>query len=220
MKTESKKSNIQQNKNIAEKQTIIEKPTESELSEVEPLTIENDELNENSITEISDSENSKNESNLINEVEPEPEEITESDTKPEQIKELESDSITESDEKQITEKIELSAKQKIKALQKDIEYKKLLLEKEEIKVRDWRTQAKVRDDKNEKMLEKKKKEAEELIKTAQARYEKLKAGTKKWWWDYSTNHENKKIQQIKDAIATREKAIFLLQEQETAPAES
>ena len=196
------------------------------------MTNENDVLIENSITEISDDEITENESDLIDDVEPEPEVIIESesikepddisefDTKPEQEKEVESDVKTEPEEKQISEKDELSAKQKIKALQKDIENKKLILEKEEIKVRDWRTQAKIRDDRNEKMLEKKKKEAEELIKTAQARYEKLKAGTKKWWWDYSTNHENKKIKQIKNAIELREKAIFQLQEKETVPAEN
>jgi len=232
MKTESKKQNIQQNKVIAEKQTIIEKPTESEITEVELLTNENDVLIENSITEISDNENSENESDLIDEVEPEPEviiesesikepdDITEFDTKPEQEKEVESDVKTEPEEKQITEKDELSAKQKIKALQKDIENKKLILEKEEIKVRDWRTQAKIRDDRNFKMLEKKKKEAEELINTAQARYEKLKAGTFKWWWSYAENVEKKRIQSLKDAIATREKAIFQLQEKETEPAEN
>ena len=89
---------------------------------------------------------------------------------------------------------------KIKTLKRSLENKKYALERENIKVRDWRVQAVDRDNKAGFEYEKRKKELEDLLAKNQTRYDKRMAKTQKWWWEYCINHEATKIAKIQKDI--------------------
>jgi hypothetical protein len=103
--------------------------------------------------------------------------------------------------KPVTENSDSANKQKIKAIKRAIENKAFSIEREEIKVKDWRIQATDRDKLAKEEYEKKKSELDDLFKKNQARYDKRIAKTKKWWHEYSDNHEATKIKKLKDELA-------------------
>ncbi|MDT3740745.1 MAG: hypothetical protein RO257_14735 [Candidatus Kapabacteria bacterium] len=106
-----------------------------------------------------------------------------------------------SEPKPVSENAEVVNKQKIKALKRSIENKTFTIEREEIKVKDWRVQAADRDKLATEEFEKKKSAIEESLKKNQERFNKRMAKTKKWWHEYSDNYEVTKIQKLKDELA-------------------
>lgn len=106
-----------------------------------------------------------------------------------------------SEPKPVSENAEVVNKQKIKALKRSIENKTFTIEREEIKVKDWRVQATDRDKLATEEFEKKKSAIEELLKKNQERFNKRMAKTKKWWHEYSDNYEVTKIKKLKDELA-------------------
>lgn len=106
-----------------------------------------------------------------------------------------------SEPKPVSENAEVVNKQKIKALKRSIENKTFTIEREEIKVKDWRVQAADRDKLATEEFEKKKSAIEELLKKNQERFNKRMAKTKKWWHEYSDNYEVTKIKKLKDELA-------------------
>lgn len=105
-----------------------------------------------------------------------------------------------SEPKPVSENAEVVNKQKIKALKRSIENKTFTIEREEIKVKDWRVQATDRDKLATEEFEKKKSAIEELLKKNQERFNKRMAKTKKWWHEYSDNYEVTKIKKLKDEL--------------------
>ena len=105
-----------------------------------------------------------------------------------------------SEPKPVSENAEVVNKQKIKALKRSIENKTFTIEREEIKVKDWRVQAADRDKLATEEFEKKKSAIEELLKKNQERFNKRMAKTKKWWHEYSDNYEVTKIKKLKDEL--------------------
>ena len=106
-----------------------------------------------------------------------------------------------SEPKPVSENAEVVNKQKIKALKRSIENKTFTIEREEIKVKDWRVQATDRDKLATEEFEKKKSAIEESLKKNQERFNKRMAKTKKWWHEYSDNYEVTKIKKLKDELA-------------------
>ena len=106
-----------------------------------------------------------------------------------------------SEPKPVSENAEVVNKQKIKALKRSIENKTFTIEREEIKVKDWRVQAADRDKLATEEFEKKKSAIEESLKKNQERFNKRMAKTKKWWHEYSDNYEVTKIKKLKDELA-------------------
>jgi hypothetical protein len=109
--------------------------------------------------------------------------------------------IPDSEPKPIEENPEVSEKQKIKALKRAMEAKQSAIEREEIKVKDWRVQAKDRDEKATSEFQKRKTMLEELLKKNEERYQKRMAKTEKWWWQYCINHEATKIKKLQDDLS-------------------
>ncbi len=105
-----------------------------------------------------------------------------------------------SEPKPVSENAEVVNKQKIKALKRSIENKTFTIEREEIKVKDWRVQATDRDKLATEEFEKKKSAIEESLKKNQERFNKRMAKTKKWWHEYSDNYEVTKIKKLKDEL--------------------
>ena len=105
-----------------------------------------------------------------------------------------------SEPKPVSENAEVVNKQKIKALKRSIENKTFTIEREEIKVKDWRVQAADRDKLATEEFEKKKSAIEESLKKNQERFNKRMAKTKKWWHEYSDNYEVTKIKKLKDEL--------------------
>lgn len=94
----------------------------------------------------------------------------------------------------------LTNKQKAKAVRRSIENKKMALDRETRKVKEWRVQAKDRDEKATAEYQKRKSELEEMLRKSEERYTKRMAKTKKWWHEYSDNYEATKIQKIENDI--------------------
>jgi len=109
---------------------------------------------------------------------------------------------------------EITNKQKKKALQRAIDNKNYSIEKETIKIRDWRVQAKDRDEKAENEYQKRKTELEESLRKNEERYQKRMAKTKRWWWEFCTNHEDTKIKKMNDDLALLQKELDALVEKE------
>lgn len=125
--------------------------------------------------------------------------IVASDIEVKDAKPVSEEKVTEP--KPVSENAEVVNKQKIKALKRSIENKTFTIEREEIKVKDWRVQAADRDKFATEEFEKKKSAIEESLKKNQERFNKRMAKTKKWWHEYSDNYELTKIKKLKDELA-------------------
>jgi hypothetical protein len=117
------------------------------------------------------------------------------------------------------EKSYFSPKQIKKALKRALENKTYSLDRETTKVKEWRSQAKERDEKATAEYDKRKKEAEEILKKAEERFNKRIARTKKWWREYADNHEQNKIKKLQDDIALLQ-AELKKQEESAEPVET
>jgi hypothetical protein len=124
----------------------------------------------------------------------------EDDNMPPAFKEKEGESESIPETKPDPENPEVSEKQKIKALKRAIEFKQSAIEREEIKVKDWRVQGKDRDEKATSEFQKRKTMLEELLKKNEERYQKRMAKTEKWWHQYCRNHETTKIKKLQDDL--------------------
>jgi hypothetical protein len=124
--------------------------------------------------------------------------------------------IPDSELQPVAENPEVTAKQKIKALKRAMEFKQSAIEREEIKVKDWRVQAKDRDEKATSEFEKRKTMLEESLKKNEERYQKRIAKTEKWWWQYCINHEATKIKKLQDDLSLLQTELTKLEEKPTA----
>ena len=154
----------------------------------------------------------------IIEIEPEEQlpgvdEIEQIDEVPPEVKD---EVIPDSEPKQIAENPEALAKQKIKALKRAIEFKQSAIEREEIKVKDWRVQGKDRDEKATSEFQKRKTMLDESLKKNEERYQKRMAKTEKWWWQYSLNHEATKIKKLQDDLSLLQTELAKLEEKPEA----
>ena len=154
----------------------------------------------------------------IIEIEPEEQlpgvdEIEQIDEVPPEVKD---EVIPDSEPKQIAENPEALAKQKIKALKRAIEFKQSAIEREEIKVKDWRVQGKDRDEKATSEFQKRKTMLDESLKKNEERYQKRMAKTEKWWWQYCINHEATKIKKLQDDLSLLQTELAKLEEKPEA----
>ena len=124
--------------------------------------------------------------------------------------------IPDAELKQIEETPEVTAKQKIKALKRAMEAKQSAIEREEIKVKDWRVQGKDRDEKATSEFEKRKIMLEDSLKKNEERYQKRMAKTEKWWWQYCINHEGTKIKKLQDDLSLLQTELTKLEEKPEA----
>ncbi len=120
--------------------------------------------------------------------------------------------------KPVGEVTEITGKQKIKALKRAIDNKNLSLDRERVKVKEWRQQAKDRNDKALTEFEKRKKELEEALEKNQKRFDARIAKTQKWWIEYSDEYEINKIQKIEADIALLKSELEKIDEKEPAEA--
>lgn len=93
-----------------------------------------------------------------------------------------------------------SVKYRLTSLKRALENKTATLDREKAKVEDWRIQGKHRDEKATEEYEKRKTELEALLEKNEERYNKRKAKTQKYWWDFCINFENTKIKKIEEEV--------------------
>ena len=162
--------------------------------------------------EIEISEPEEMDSDQFEEEDDEEENLDEEDSADEDFQFEEDESDSNSEENQVSDVeenpksepvsnlVEITNKQKIKALKRAIENKNYSLERENQKIKDWKIQATDRDKKANDEFMKRKSELESLLQKNQIRYDKRIAKTKKWWWDYCDNHKITKVAKIEQDV--------------------
>ncbi|MBI3258243.1 MAG: hypothetical protein HYZ54_01990 [Ignavibacteriae bacterium] len=93
-----------------------------------------------------------------------------------------------------------SIKYRLTSLKRALENKTASLDREKAKVEDWLVQAKHRDEKSLEEFEKRKTELEALLTKNEERYNKRKAKTQKYWWDYCINYSATKVKKIEEEV--------------------
>ena len=148
----------------------------------------------------------------INDLIPSEEEIP--DVISSDVKENESVPGNDSEKPPVPENTALSNKQKIAALKRSITNKQYSLDREQIKVKDWRVQGADRINKATATFEKRKAELEDALKKTEERFNKSIAKTQKMWLDYSDNYEKSKIKKLEDDLVLLQSELSKFESQE------